>query len=41
MDYEETFAPIAKMTTLQTLIAVALVCQWHISYLDVKNALLN
>jgi hypothetical protein len=31
MDYEETFAPVAKMTTICTLIVVALVHQWHIS----------
>jgi hypothetical protein len=31
MDYEETFAPVAKMTTICTLIVVALVRQWHIS----------
>jgi len=31
MDYEETFAPVAKITTIHTLIVVALVFQWHIS----------
>jgi hypothetical protein len=41
MDYEETFTPVAKMTIIHTLIAVASIRQWHISQLDVKNAFLN
>ena len=41
MDYEETFVYIAKMTTSCTFITVALVCQWLISQLDVKNVFLN
>jgi hypothetical protein len=31
MDYEETFAPVAKITTIRTFIVVGLVRQWHIT----------
>ena len=41
MDYEETFAPVAKMTSIRTLTVVASVQQWCISQLDFKNAFLN
>ncbi|GKA46038.1 gag-pol polyprotein [Tanacetum coccineum] len=41
MDYEETFAPVAKITIVRTLIAVDSSCQWKISQMEVKNAFLN
>ncbi|CAM8972847.1 unnamed protein product [Rhodiola kirilowii] len=39
--YDETFAPIAHMTTNHTLLDVTSFCEWFISQLDVKNAFLN
>mgnify|MGYP000538874717 FL=1 len=38
VDYEETFAPIAKMTIVRTVIALAAVKGWHLHQMDVKNA---
>src|SRR5436189_6416844 len=40
-DYDETFAPVAHMTTVRTLVAIAVVRHWDISQMDVKNAFLN
>jgi hypothetical protein len=40
-DYDETFAPVAHMTTIHTLLTVAYVREWSISQLDVKNVFLN
>jgi hypothetical protein len=40
-DYDETFIPVAHMTTIHTLLVVASVRGWSISQLDVKNVFLN
>ncbi|KAK1605761.1 hypothetical protein QYE76_029434 [Lolium multiflorum] len=37
-DYDETFAPVAHMTTVRTLLPVR---RWSVSQLDVQNAFLN
>ncbi|KAF5930309.1 hypothetical protein HYC85_031182 [Camellia sinensis] len=41
IDYEETFASVAKMTTVCTLISVATIRHWPLYQMDVKNAFLN
>jgi hypothetical protein len=40
-DYDETFAPVAHMTTVRTLIAVAATSSWTISQMYVKNVFLH
>jgi hypothetical protein len=41
MYYYEIFSPVARMTTICTLIVVASVRQWHISQLNVKKSFLK
>ncbi|XP_050281934.1 uncharacterized protein LOC126722836 [Quercus robur] len=41
IDYEETFAHIARLTSVRCLIAVVAVCRWLLYQMDVKNAFLN
>lgn len=41
LDYNETFAPVAKMPTIKIVIALASSMHWPIHQMDVKSAFLN
>ena len=41
IDYNETFAPVARLDTIRTLIALAAKNSWKMYKLDVKSAFLN
>ena len=41
IDYDETFAPIAKMNSVRTLISCAINLDWEIYQMDVKNTFLH
>jgi hypothetical protein len=40
INYEKTFAPVAKMTTVRLIIAIAASKGWSLRQMDVKNAFL-
>ena len=41
IDYEETFAPVAKYTSIRTMIALATMMKWKLHHMDVKTTFLN
>lgn len=40
-DYQETFSPIAKLTTIRLFLALATIYKWDLYQLDAHNAFLN
>jgi len=41
IDYEETYSPVAKMTTVRAIIAMVTTKGWSLHQMDVKNAFLH
>jgi hypothetical protein len=41
IDYEETFPPMARLTSVRSLLVVVLVHHWDLFQMDVKNAFLD
>ena len=41
VDYDETFAPVAKYTSIRATIFLALVLVWRLHQMDVKTVFLN
>ena len=41
IDFNETFAPVACMDTVKTVLAIATHNKWHVHQMDVKSTFLN
>ena len=41
IDYEETFAAVARYTSIRSVLAMATAMKWKIHQMDVKTAFLN
>ena len=41
IDYEETFTPIARYTSIRSVLALDIVMKWKIHQMDVKTNFLN
>ena len=41
MDYQNTFAPVAKLNTIRVLLLFIVNSDWFLHQLDIKNVFLN
>ena len=41
VDYDDTFTPLARCTSIISIIAIALAMGWNLYHMDVKTSLLN
>ena len=38
IDYDETFAPVARMDTIRAVLTITTQNQWHVYKMDVKSS---
>ena len=41
IDYEETFSPVARYTSIRTIMALSSMMKWDSHHMDVKTTFLN
>jgi hypothetical protein len=41
IDYEETFSPVERYTSIKTILSLVVVMKWKVYHMDVKTTLLN
>ena len=41
IDYEETFGPVARYTSIRTIMELASIMKWSLHHMDVKTSFLN